>query len=46
MCLAEETRGLYITAETQEDLVKAFEKTLGCPLMSRLPDHVAGAPKH
>lgn len=36
MCLAEKTGGLYITAETQEDLVKAFEKTLGCPLMSRM----------
>ena len=33
-CLAEETGGLYITAENQDDLVKAFEKTLGCPMMS------------
>jgi Ca-activated chloride channel homolog len=36
-CLAEETGGLYITAESQEELVEAFEKTLGCPMMSRLP---------
>jgi Ca-activated chloride channel family protein len=33
-CLAEETGGLYITAENREDLVKAFEQTLGCPMMS------------
>jgi Ca-activated chloride channel family protein len=33
-CLAEETGGLYITAQNREDLVKAFEKTLGCPMMS------------
>ena len=32
-CLAEETGGLYITAENSEDLVEAFEKTLGCPMM-------------
>lgn len=33
-CLAEESGGLYITAENQEELVAAFEKTLGCPMMS------------
>ena len=33
-CLAEETGGLYITAKNRDDLVKAFEKTLGCPMMS------------
>jgi Ca-activated chloride channel family protein len=36
-CLAEETGGLYIAAENQEQLVEAFEKTLGCPMMSYLP---------
>jgi Ca-activated chloride channel family protein len=36
-CLAEQTGGLYITAENREQLVEAFEKTLGCPMMSRLP---------
>ena len=35
-CLAEETGGLYITAENRQDLVEAFEKTLGCPMMSDL----------
>ncbi|MEG6507437.1 VWA domain-containing protein [Methyloligella sp. 2.7D] len=34
-CLARETNGEYITAETQEDLVRAFEKTLGCPIVSQ-----------
>jgi Ca-activated chloride channel family protein len=33
-CLAEETGGLYVTAENRQDLIKAFEKTLGCPMMS------------
>ena len=33
-CLAEETGGLYITAKNRQDLIKAFEKTLGCPMMS------------
>ena len=37
-CLAEETGGLYITAENREDLIKAFEKTLGCPMMSSVGD--------
>jgi Ca-activated chloride channel family protein len=35
-CLAEKTGGLYITAENRQDLVKAFEKTLGCPMMSAI----------
>lgn len=33
-CLAKETGGLYIATNSQEELVKAFEKTLGCPMMS------------
>jgi Ca-activated chloride channel homolog len=36
VCLAEETGGLYITAKNRDDLVKAFEKTLGCPMMSAI----------
>ena len=35
-CLAQETGGVYISAENEEDLVKAFQKTLGCPMMSAL----------
>jgi Ca-activated chloride channel family protein len=37
-CLAEKTGGLYITAQNRQDLVKAFEKTLGCPMMSDAGD--------
>jgi Ca-activated chloride channel family protein len=36
-CLAEETGGLYITAKNRQELIDAFEKTLGCPMMSALP---------
>jgi Ca-activated chloride channel family protein len=35
-CLARETGGLYIATNSQEELVRAFEKTLGCPIMSYL----------
>jgi Ca-activated chloride channel family protein len=33
-CLAEENGGLYLSVDSEQDLVKAFEKTLGCPMMS------------
>jgi Ca-activated chloride channel family protein len=33
-CLAEQNGGLYITAEAEEDLIEALEKTLGCPMLS------------
>jgi Ca-activated chloride channel family protein len=33
-CLAEQNGGLYITAETQEEIADAFERTLGCPMIS------------
>lgn len=36
-CLAEETGGYYITANNRADLIQAFRKTLGCPMMSALP---------
>ncbi len=39
-CLAEETGGHYITAQNREDLIEAFRKTLGCPMMSRVGDPV------
>jgi Ca-activated chloride channel family protein len=35
-CLAESTGGLYIGTNSQEELVEAFQKTLGCPMMSEL----------
>jgi len=33
-CLAEQNGGLYIGVESEDDLVKAFQKTLGCPMLS------------
>ena len=33
-CLAEETGGIYVNAKNRQDLIEAFEKTLGCPMMS------------
>jgi len=34
-CLAESNGGLYLSVNSEQDLVKAFEKTLGCPMMSK-----------
>jgi Ca-activated chloride channel family protein len=34
-CLADQNGGLYVTAESEEDLVEALEKTLGCPMLSQ-----------
>jgi Ca-activated chloride channel family protein len=34
-CLAEQTGGLYINADREQDLVEALEKTLGCPMLSQ-----------
>lgn len=34
-CLAEATGGLYISVETTEQLVAAFQRTLGCPTVSQ-----------
>jgi Ca-activated chloride channel homolog len=34
-CLAEQNGGLYVTAETQEEIAEAFERTLGCPMLSK-----------
>ena len=33
-CLAEQNGGLYIGVESEDDLAKALEKTLGCPMLS------------
>ncbi|MGD9501040.1 MAG: VWA domain-containing protein [Methyloceanibacter sp.] len=35
MCLADENRGIYARANTEEDLVEALEKTLDCPMISQ-----------
>jgi hypothetical protein len=34
-CLAEQNNGFYIPVETEDDLIAAFEKTLGCPVLSQ-----------
>lgn len=34
-CLADKNGGLYISAESKQDLVEALEKTLGCPMLSQ-----------
>jgi Ca-activated chloride channel family protein len=34
-CLAEQNGGLYITVDTEQDLVAALEKTLDCPMISQ-----------
>ena len=36
-CLAEKNGGLYITADTEEELIVALEKMLGCPMVTRAP---------
>jgi Ca-activated chloride channel family protein len=33
-CLAEQNGGLYIAAESKEDLVEALRKTLDCPMVT------------
>jgi Ca-activated chloride channel homolog len=33
-CLAEQNNGLYIKVNSEQDLVAALEKTLGCPMLS------------
>lgn len=35
-CLAEENNGLYITAESEDELVSAFQETLSCPMISQI----------
>jgi Ca-activated chloride channel family protein len=35
-CLAEQNRGLYLPVETQDELMEALEKTLGCPMTTEL----------
>jgi len=35
MCLADETHGLYIKPNSEEELVQALEKTLDCPMISQ-----------
>jgi Ca-activated chloride channel homolog len=34
-CLADQNGGLYVSADTEQDLAEALEKTLGCPMLSQ-----------
>jgi Ca-activated chloride channel family protein len=34
-CLAERNGGLYLTVESEEELMEALEKTLGCPMVTK-----------
>lgn len=34
-CLAEENGGLYVAVDTEQELVDALEKTLGCPMLTQ-----------
>jgi Ca-activated chloride channel family protein len=34
-CLAEQNGGLYIPVETEDELIAALEKTLGCPMVTQ-----------
>ncbi|WP_407495082.1 vWA domain-containing protein [Pseudooceanicola sp. MF1-13] len=43
-CLAERTGGLYVTAQTVQELVEALQATLGCPLYGRLEDQSFALP--
>lgn len=38
-CLADLNGGLYLAAETAEELMAALKRTLGCPMMSRYGVH-------
>jgi hypothetical protein len=35
MCLADENRGIFARANSEQDLVDALEKTLDCPMISQ-----------
>jgi Ca-activated chloride channel homolog len=38
-CMADATGGQYASATTQDELIKALRKTLGCPLLMQGPQH-------
>ena len=37
-CMADLTGGQYVSASTEDELVKALRKTLGCPFLTLAPD--------
>ena len=44
MCVAKENNGLYLKANSEEELVEALEKTLDCPMVSQAPLSQIGLP--
>ena len=36
-CIADETGGVYVPVETLQELVAAFRKVLGCPVLTEVP---------
>ena len=45
-CLADRTGGLYVSAETTEELVRALQQTLGCPVYGQLTAHRPDQSRH
>jgi Ca-activated chloride channel family protein len=38
-CLADQNSGVYVRAETEDELIAAFQKTLACPMLSQRTTH-------
>lgn len=43
MCIAKSNNGLYLKANTEDELVEALEKTLDCPMVSKAPPSLPGS---
>lgn len=37
MCVVDQNGGLYVRANSEQELVEALEKTLDCPMISQAP---------
>lgn len=42
-CLADQNNGVYISVQTDEDLVQALEKTLDCPMTTEINPEITGS---
>lgn len=43
MCVAKSNNGLYIKANSEQELIEALEKTLDCPMVSQAPLSLPGS---
>lgn len=43
-CFADQTGGLFVTAETVDELVQALQRTLGCPVIGRVQQSTQALP--